>query len=132
MEKQRLLLHFSLRSSKESALSALEEKMHTYARLFDFQAESSGFYPAWEYRSHSPLRELYTRLYREIYQREPQVEAIHAGLECGVFAKGIGDLDCISIGPCLTDIHTPRERAKISSVDKVYALVEQVLIHCKK
>jgi dipeptidase D len=71
-------------------------------------------------------------LYQKTYGDKPQVEAIHAGLECGVFAKGIGDLDCISIGPCLTDIHTPRERANIPSVDKIYQLVENVLTNCKE
>lgn len=131
-EGDTLLMHFLLRSSKESALFALEERLFAFARLASFQAESFGFYPAWEYRKDSPLRELYTRLYQKTYGDKPQVEAIHAGLECGVFAKGIGDLDCISIGPRLTDIHTPRERANIPSVDKIYQLVENVLTNCEE
>ncbi len=131
MEEGTFLLHFLLRSSKESALFALEEKLLAFAHLCSFEAESFGFYPAWEYRKNSPLRELYTRLYLQTYGTEPQVEAIHAGLECGVFAKGIEELDCISIGPCLTDIHTPRERANIPSVDKIYGLVEKVLANGK-
>lgn len=61
-------------------------------------------------------------VFREQYGKEPKIEAIHAGLECGVFAGKLPGLDCVSIGPDLFEIHTPRERLSISSVQRIWDL----------
>ena len=87
----------------------------------------SGEYPGWAYRPDSPLRELMTEVYREQYGREPKVEAIHAGLECGLLAGKLPGLDCVSIGPDLLEIHTPREKMSISSVQRVWMFVREIL-----
>ena len=91
------------------------------------RAEISGDYPAWEYRRESPLRDLMTQVFREQYGREPRIEAVHAGVECGVLAGKLPGLDCVSIGPDLTEIHTPRERMSISSVQRVWRFVLELL-----
>ena len=65
--------------------------------------------------------------FREQYGKEPQVEAIHAGLECGILAGKLPGLDCVSIGPDLTEIHTPRERMHIASVQRVWRFVTELV-----
>ena len=59
-------------------------------------------------------------LYREMYGETPKVEAIHAGLECGILGSKIKDLDCVSIGPDMRDIHTTEETLSISSTRRVW------------
>ena len=66
-------------------------------------------------------------VYREMFGKEPQIEAIHAGLECGILAGKIKDLDCVSIGPDMKDIHTTEERLSISSTQRVWQFVLKVL-----
>ena len=88
-------------------------------------------YPAWEYRENSPLRDLMAEAYRKVYGKEPVIQAIHAGLECGLFAGKMPGLDCVSIGPDLMEIHTPRERMSISSVQRVWKFLVEVLKRSK-
>ncbi len=124
-EEKDILLHFALRSNKEAGLTALEEELKTH-----FPAQwinTFGRYPSWEFKSDSTLQELYKETYRSVMGKEPKVEAIHAGLECGVFAAGLPGLDCIAIGPQLYDVHTVQERLSISSLERVYRILLQLL-----
>ena len=93
--------------------------------------EIDGDYPGWEYKKDSKLRDLMIEVFKEQYRKEPKVEAIHAGLECGMFAGKIPGLDCVSIGPDLRQIHTVRESMSISSVQRVYEFVLEVLKRIK-
>lgn len=113
-------LRFSLRSNKASALKALEEKIVAFLNMQNVESVVFGKYLPWEYNENSVLRETYKRIYKEQLGEEPKVEAIHAGLECGVFAAAIKDFDCISIGPFLYDVHTVKEKLSISSTETVY------------
>ncbi|MBR3837390.1 MAG: aminoacyl-histidine dipeptidase [Clostridia bacterium] len=124
-------LHFALRSNFTSGLVALEEKLFAFASLLSCKASTGGHYPPWEYRADSRLRDLYTRLYEEKTGKKAKVEAIHAGLECGVFAAGIPNLDCIAIGPTLFDVHTTEEKMSISSAEKIYGLLTALLKECR-
>ena len=126
-QQDQVVLNFSLRSNKVSALSFLEEKLTALARHLGFQTESFGQYPPWEFRGETPLLQLYKQVYREQFGADPRVEAIHAGLECGVFAGKIADLDCIAIGPQLYDVHTTQERLSISSTERIYRLLVEIL-----
>ena len=90
-----------------------------------------GDYPAWEYLPDSPLRERMIEVYREQYGKEPVVETVHAGLECGLRGEKLPALDCVSFGPDLTDIHTPRERMHIASVQRTWKLLCEVLKRSK-
>ena len=90
-------------------------------------AETSGGYPAWQYRKDSPLREAAARVFEKQYGHAPKIEGIHAGLECGIFSSKLEDFDCISIGPDIYDIHTPSERMPVRSVARTYALVREIL-----
>ena len=87
----------------------------------------SGDYPGWKYKKDSPLREKMTRIYKEQYKTDPVIEAVHAGVECGLFAGKIADLDCVSYGPDLKEIHTYRESMSISSVKRVYEFTRRII-----
>ena len=91
----------------------------------------SGDYPAWEYQESSPLRELMAECYRDLFGKEPKMEAIHAGLECGLLSGKLAGLDCISFGPNNFDIHTPQERLSISSTERVWNLILEFLRRAK-
>ena len=84
-------------------------------------------YPGWEYREESALRQRYCAVYQRLFGKEAGMEAIHAGLECGIFAKAIPDLDIISIGPDIVDIHSPSERMSVSSVQRTWELLLAML-----
>lgn len=126
-----VLLHFTLRSNKASALTFLEERMIAFAQQLDFDVECFGHYPPWEYRENSDLQALFIDRYTAQRGTTPKVEAIHAGLECGVFASAIENLDCIAIGPALFDVHTTNERLSISSTAKTFCLLLDILKNCR-
>ncbi len=126
-EPHRLIATFSVRSSVEAEKKALLEHLHTVANTFNGTFDARGDYPAWEYKQDSRLREIMIRIYREQTGTSPVVEAIHAGLECGFFCRKISGLDAVSFGPDMRDIHTPRERLSISSVERTYVYLCQIL-----
>lgn len=117
-----------VRSSKESQKQMLCKKIAILAESLGGQSEISGDYPGWDFKADSPLRDKMVEIYKKQYGEEPKVEAIHAGLECGILASKIEDLDCISFGPNLFDIHSPRERMSVSSVQRVWEMLVAVLL----
>ena len=121
----------ALRSSVESQKEMMVHRLERLTAALGGSAEAVGDYPAWAYRADSPLRDLMTEVFREQYGHGPKIEAIHAGLECGLFAGKLPGLDCISIGPDLTEIHTTREKMHISSVQRVWKMVVEVLRRMK-
>ena len=121
----------SLRSSVESLILNLADEVELIARDHNAQAERGSKYPGWKFASVSPLRELCTRVYREMNGEEPKVIAIHAGLECGLFKEQIPDLDIISNGPNCKDIHTPDETLDLNSYARVWKFLLRLLSEMK-
>lgn len=117
----------SIRSSVASAKDALREKLTALSALAGGAVSCHGDYPAWEYRKDSPLRECMIAQYRELFGKEPRVEVIHAGLECGLLSAKLPGLDCVSFGPDLTDIHTTSERMHIASVGRMYEYLRALI-----
>lgn len=130
-EDDKITLLFTLRSNKKSALRFLEEKLKTFFKTIPCKVYTSGHYPPWEYKDDSTLQVLYKEAYKEACDYEPKVEAIHAGLECGIFTSAIKGLDCIAIGPALYDVHTVNEKLSISSVVKIFNVLISLLKKCK-
>lgn len=126
-EEEKIILHSALRSNKMSALNNLEERLKVFFGTFDCDIKTYGHYPAWEYNNNSRLQVLYSEAYKEMFGKEPKIEAIHAGLECGVFAGAIKDFDCIAIGPSLYDVHTVKEKLDIKSTESIYNLLKKML-----
>lgn len=126
-DKFKVSAQISLRSNKASGLEYLVEKNTEFAKCCDAVTTSSGFYPPWEYKADSQLREIYKECFKERYGKEPKVEAIHAGLECSVFSAAIDGLDCIAMGPQMWDVHTTNERLSVSSTENTYKLLLDIL-----
>ena len=117
----------SIRSSVETARDALSDKIEYLTEFLGGEYERQGAYPAWEYRKESPLRDKMVEIYEEMYGEKPNVVAIHAGLECGLFYKKMDNLDCVSLGPDMKDIHTSEEVLSISSTERVWKYLVKVL-----
>ena len=118
---------FCIRSSFDTQKEALVNEIELLMAQLGGHVDVAGIYPGWAYQAESPLRDLVAEVYREQTGKEPVLEAIHAGIECGYFAGKIPGVDCISIGPDLIDIHTPKERLSIASTQRTFALVKEVL-----
>ncbi|MDD6479628.1 MAG: aminoacyl-histidine dipeptidase [Oscillospiraceae bacterium] len=130
-ENGKIVMQYALRSNKQSALDYLEEKMIAFSKLFTADFKISGRYSPWEFKENSKLREVYKEAYRHEFSKDVKVSAIHAGLECAVFAKKISDLDCISIGPDMWGVHTVEETLSVSSVERVFRTVCTTLASLK-
>lgn len=117
----------SVRSSVSSEKEALITKVATLTKLLGGSVEVTGDYPGWTYRKESPFRDLCVWVYEEMYGKRPVIQAIHAGVECGILLEKREDLDCISLGPDMQDIHTTEEKLNIPSVRRVWEYVCRVL-----
>ncbi len=122
-----LAAEFAVRSSVESAKYALIDRVFAVTELAGGCAVMEGDYPGWKYRKDSPLRNKMVNLYEKMYGGKPKVEAIHAGLECGLLGSKIENLDCVSLGPNMKAIHTTEETLSISSVSRVWEYLIRVL-----
>ena len=118
---------FSVRSSVNNEKEELLQRLRTLCDFYEGSYSQCGEYPAWEYKHESALRDTMVRVYTEMYGKEPQILAIHAGLECGLFSEKLPGLDCISIGPDMHDIHTSRERLEIASTERTWKFLLEVL-----
>lgn len=127
LAENELHVTFSVRSSVESQKQMVKDQLICFFEEVGGTVACSSEYPGWAYRKDSPLRNLAINSYRELFGKEPQIVAIHAGLECGLFSDKLPGLDCISIGPDMKDIHTVNERLSISSTARTYKLVLEIL-----
>ncbi len=118
---------FSVRSSVNAEKTELLEQLQELARMFGATYSQMGAYPAWEYKADSRLRDVMVETYTRMFGKEPQVLAIHAGLECGLLGEKLPGLDCVSIGPQMHDIHTSRERLEIASTERTWNFLLEVL-----
>lgn len=122
-----LRLTFSVRSSVNQEKRDLLARLIAIAQEFGANYSEMGDYPAWEYRKDSALRDTMVSVYKDMFHQEPQVVAIHAGLECGILSDKLPGLDCVSIGPQMHDIHTSRERLSIASTERTWRFLLEVL-----
>ncbi|MBO5837387.1 MAG: aminoacyl-histidine dipeptidase [Oscillospiraceae bacterium] len=122
-----MVFTFSVRSSVDAEKEELLEKLRQLAAFHGANYSQMGDYPAWEYRADSPLRDTMVRIYQDMFGKDPVVNAIHAGLECGLLGKKLPGLDCVSIGPDMCDIHTSRERLNIASTQRTWEFLKEIL-----
>lgn len=120
-------LTFCLRSSVMSELEALRKRICNVIETFGGKASCGGAYPAWEYKPDSPLRDEAIKSFVRLFGEPPKVEVIHAGLECGLFSAKIPELDCISFGPDIPDIHTVNEKLSIASTERTFCFLLELL-----
>ncbi len=122
-----IILSYSVRSSVAAEKKEMITELETIARSAGGYIEVSGDYPAWEYKSDSQLRDIMTETFEEMYNKPMIVQAIHAGVECGLFAGALDGLDAVSFGPDMLDIHTPKERMDVASVSRTWEYLLKVL-----
>jgi dipeptidase D len=123
----KVILTFCVRSSVASEKDMLKRRLADAMKIAGGEVLFEGEYPGWQYRTESRLRDLMEKVYTEQYGSDPVIEAVHAGVECGFFADKLSGLDCVSIGPDLSEIHTYRESMNIPSVGRTYSLVLETL-----
>ena len=122
-----LRLTFAVRSSVNAEKRELLDRLEELAKFYEGSYTEMGDYPAWEYKKDSFLRDTMVSVYRDMFQKEPEVVAIHAGLECGLLSQKLPGLDCVSLGPDMKDIHTSRERLNIASTKRTWEFLLEVL-----
>lgn len=108
---------FSSRSSKECELDGSVEELDALASSLGYTARHYSRYPGWEYAKVSPLRDAYRKAFFEVTGRDAAVNVIHAGLECGIICSKLPDMDVISIGPTMHDIHSPDEALELGDTE---------------
>lgn len=117
----------SLRFFDREEVRPLENRLKSLGEVFGFKVESESEYPSWKPAPENPVLEKVQEVYRETFQQEPVVTAIHAGLECGILRDKIGEIDVVSFGPTIMGAHSPDERVDIASVEKFWLLLKNVL-----
>ena len=127
----KITITISLRSSEPSVLNSLEEKIVTIAKKYSASYKEIGAYPEWRFKPISRLRDTAVKTYQDLFNEKMQVTVIHAGLECGAISMHYPDLDMISIGPNIYDVHTPKEKMEIASVEKYYKYLVELLKNLK-
>ena len=125
--EEAFLLDYSVRSSIKSAKETLLRKLEIIIEGFGGIHETTGEYPGWAYAEESPLRDKMAEVFKRLYNKDIKIEAIHAGLECGLFSEKIKDLDCVSFGPDMQDIHSTGEKLSVASTKRTWEYLCEVL-----
>ena len=120
----------SQRSSVESEKRAIAQAVATTFSLAGAEVKQGSGYPGWKPNTNSPIMKVCADTYRDLYGKEPEIMAIHAGLETGLFLTKYPYLDMVSIGPTMEGVHSPDERLYIPSVGTFYAYLKEVLSRC--
>lgn len=121
----------AIRSSVPSLKEEIVLRSKTIVELLGGEFTTTADYPGWEYNPDSKIREICQKVHKDLYGNEAKIVAIHAGVECGLFNEKLGDLDMISFGPNLYDVHTPDEHMSISSVRNCYEYLKAILKEIK-
>ena len=121
----------SIRSSVNARKMELVNKLAFLIEYLGGDAETRGDYPGWEYKQNSRLRPLMAQIWEEKTGKPARIEAIHAGLECGLISEKMPGIDIVSMGPDMKAIHTPSERLSISSCERCYEFLLEVLRQMK-
>ncbi|MEG0290571.1 MAG: beta-Ala-His dipeptidase [Erysipelotrichaceae bacterium] len=113
----------SIRGALESYVRDMEDELHVLGEAFGFDTKEDNWYPCWDYMENSHVRDVMEKLYEEIHGSKMRLEAIHGGLECGIFKNKFPDMDMVTMGPNLYDVHTPGEKLDLTSFDTTYTFL---------
>lgn len=126
-EDGKLVIGSLVRSSVESQKSIVKSQIEAVADVLGGKSISSRDYPGWEFKKESPLRDLAIEKYEALFGKKAVIEAIHAGLECGFWDGKMENVDIISMGPDMMDVHTVKERVSKQSIDNVWKLLKEIV-----
>ena len=122
----------AVRSSVKTLKKAICDEGVVLSEMVGATIEFESDYPEWQYNPKSKIRDLFQKVYNDMFGKMPEISAIHAGLECGLFSdKFKGDIDLISFGPNLYDVHSPKEHLSISSTERTWDYLKAVLKEIK-
>jgi dipeptidase D len=127
VEHGALTLVCSTRSSIDAALAAVRRRIRAMGELAGAAVEEKEAYPGWQPDIASPLLAVVKEAYREVMGRDPRLEAVHAGLECGIIGEKAPGMDMVSIGPQIENPHSPDERVGIDSVERFWRVLTATL-----
>lgn len=122
-----LSILLSIRSSVASAMRTTKRGLRAIAELAGAEVQETDGYPSWKPNLDSPLLATFRKLHQEKLGTEPELRAVHAGLECGVLGEKFPGMDMISFGPVIQGAHSPDERVEIGSVERFWGLLGEVL-----
>ncbi len=117
----------SQRSSVGTELTEIHDMVLACGYQAGAQVKSGGGYPAWKPNPDSPLLKRAKKVYQKLYDKEPEVKAIHAGLECGIIGDKFPGMDMISFGPTIMGAHSPDEKVQISTVEKFWKFLDALI-----
>ena len=117
----------SSRSARESQLDFSAQQIDSYAALLGGTSDHYNRYPGWIYAEDSAVRSEYIAAFCKLFGEEPTVEVIHAGLECGIIKQAIADMDMISCGPVIVNLHSPDEALNLASLERFFTVILNVL-----
>ncbi|WP_122642851.1 aminoacyl-histidine dipeptidase [Luxibacter massiliensis] len=120
-----------IRSSVSSKLEEIKEALNSWTEFLGGTCELSGAYPAWMYKENSKIRPIVAEVFEKVYGKEPKISTVHAGLECGLLSGKKPELDCVSFGPNMYDIHSVNERLDIASTWRTWNMLKEILKECK-
>jgi dipeptidase D len=123
----KLRIGTSQRSSVESAKIFIEKSVKSIFELAGGKVEVGDGYPGWKPNVNSRLLKISKQVFKDLFNKEPEIKAIHAGLECGILESKNPGMDIISFGPTITGAHSPEERVNIETVDRFYELLKGIL-----
>jgi dipeptidase D len=127
VKENTIVIGMSSRSSTKSALQDMRDRIKAIASLSGAKVSEGTPYPGWKPDLQSKILALSKKTFKEMFKQEPKIEAIHAGLECGIIGEKFPGMDMISIGPTLKNPHSPEEQLHISTVDKFYKYLLKIL-----
>lgn len=117
----------SQRSARPSRLKEITAIVHAVAELAGAECRDHSAYPPWPISAEAPLTSACRQVYRDLYQKEPVISAVHAGLECAVIGEKIAGMQMISLGPTIVDAHSPDERLHLGSLEKICDYMQALL-----
>ncbi|MBC76250.1 MAG: aminoacyl-histidine dipeptidase [Halobacteriovoraceae bacterium] len=117
----------SVRFFDREEAKKLELQLKSLGKVFGYKVESASEYPSWKPVLENPVLETVKGVYKETFNEEAEVTAIHAGLECGILKDKIGKIDVVSFGPTIMGAHSPDERVDVASVEKFWLLFKNVM-----
>ncbi|QZY54442.1 aminoacyl-histidine dipeptidase [Crassaminicella profunda] len=129
--KEKIVFSSATRSSVRTMKDYIAKQIKEASKLVEAEFSTEASYPEWAYKKDSYIRELFIDVYKRLYGKEPEIAAVHAGLECGLFSEKLGDMDMISFGPNMYDVHTPNEHLSRSSTERTWKYLLSVLEEIK-
>lgn len=128
LEEDKIRFTIDIRSSIRSKKINILNKIEALCKIMNYNLIKEGDYPEWKYEKESKINELCLKTYKELFGKEASITSLHAGLECGLFKEKMGkDVEFISFGPDIFDVHTSKEHFKIESVKRIYEFLIALL-----